>query len=150
MAFPVGRAGREVPEDIRSALLDNGNTDRSRRLAASLADDPDPKIRKVLIDLLTQDVEELSLPAERPPVTGTLAGRVRVTIITVMARRQPFTLIYDPEVGGHLAAIEPKYHSLIRATIEEQLRYEPETATRNRKQLERPIDLGAVGTPVGA
>src|SRR2546430_14809974 len=61
----------------------------------------------------------------------------------VMAKKQPFALIYDPEVAGHLDAIEPKYHSLIRATIEEQLRFEPETATRNRKQLERPIDLGA-------
>src|SRR6202521_2983934 len=60
-----------------------------------------------------------------------------------MARKQPFALIYAPEVTGHLAAIEPKYHSLIRTTIEEQLRFEPETATRNRKQLERPIDLGA-------
>jgi hypothetical protein len=36
-----------------------------------------------------------------------------------------------------------KYHSLIRTTIEEQLRFEPETTTRNRKQLERPIDVGA-------
>ena len=53
------------------------------------------------------------------------------------------TLVYDPKVTGHLEAIEAKYHSLIRTTIEEQLRYEPETATRNRKQLERPIDLGA-------
>jgi hypothetical protein len=61
----------------------------------------------------------------------------------VMAKKQPFTLIYDPEISGHLAAIEPKYHSLIRSAIEEQLRFEPETATRNRKQLERPIDLGA-------
>jgi hypothetical protein len=61
----------------------------------------------------------------------------------VMAKRQPFDLIYDPEVRGHLDAIETKYHSLIRTAIEEQLRFEPETATRNRKQLERPIDLGA-------
>jgi hypothetical protein len=61
----------------------------------------------------------------------------------VMARRQPFVLIYDPEVTGHLAAIELKYHSLIRRAIEEQLRFEPETATRNRKQLEGPISTGA-------
>ena len=66
-----------------------------------------------------------------------------MTIIVVMAKKQPFGLVYDPEVAGHLASIEPKYHSLIRATIEEQLRFEPETATRNGKQLERPIDLGA-------
>ena len=66
-----------------------------------------------------------------------------VTIIMVMAKRQPFALIYDPEVTGHLAAIDLKYHSLIRRAIEEQLRFEPETATRNRKQLERPIGTGA-------
>ena len=72
-----------------------------------------------------------------------LTGRARVTIIMVMAKKQPFALIYDPEVTGHLAAIEPKYHSLIRSAIEDQLRFEPETAARNRKQLERPIDLGA-------
>ena len=60
-----------------------------------------------------------------------------------MAKKHPFALIYDPEVTGHLDAIEPKYHSLIRSTIEEQLRFEPETETRNRKQLERPIDLRA-------
>ena len=60
-----------------------------------------------------------------------------------MAKKQPFALIYDSEVAEHLDAIQVKYHSLIRSTIEEQLRFEPETATRNRKQLERPIDLGA-------
>jgi hypothetical protein len=60
-----------------------------------------------------------------------------------MAKKQPFTLIYDPEVKGHLEAIDSKYHSFIRSAIEEQLRFEPETATRNRKPLERPIDLGA-------
>jgi hypothetical protein len=61
----------------------------------------------------------------------------------VMAKKPSFALIYDPEVAGHLDAIEPKYHSLIRTTIEKQLRFEPETATCNRKPLERPIDLGA-------
>ena len=61
----------------------------------------------------------------------------------VVAKKQPFALVYDPEIAGHLDAIDWKYHSLIRTTIEEQLRFEPETATRNRKPLERPIDLGA-------
>ena len=60
-----------------------------------------------------------------------------------MAKKRPFALIYDPEVTGHLAAIELKYHSLIRSAIEEQLRFEPATATRNRKPLERAIGLGA-------
>jgi hypothetical protein len=60
-----------------------------------------------------------------------------------MAKKQPLTLVYDPEVTGHLQAIEAKYHSLIRRAIEEQLRIEPETETRNRKPLQRPIALGA-------
>lgn len=66
-----------------------------------------------------------------------------VTIILVMVKKQPFALIYDPEVTGHLTAIDTKYHSLIRHTIEEQLQFEPETTTRNRKPLEQPIELGA-------
>src|SRR5687767_5938764 len=61
----------------------------------------------------------------------------------VMGKRQRFALIYDSEVGGHLAVIEPKYHSLIRSAIEEQLHFEPETATHNRKPLKRPMALGA-------
>jgi mRNA-degrading endonuclease RelE of RelBE toxin-antitoxin system len=61
----------------------------------------------------------------------------------VMAKREPFTLTYDPEVSGHLDAIETKYHSLIRSEIETQVRFEAETPTRNRKPLERLIALGA-------
>jgi len=33
-----------------------------------------------------------------------------------MARQQPFSLIFDPEVKQHLCAIEAKYHSLLRTT----------------------------------
>jgi mRNA-degrading endonuclease RelE of RelBE toxin-antitoxin system len=61
----------------------------------------------------------------------------------VMAGKHPFELVYDPEISDHLAAIDRKHHSLIRAVIEDQLRFEPQVASRNRKQLERPIDLGA-------
>jgi len=60
-----------------------------------------------------------------------------------MAKKETFALIYDPEVAKHLAAIESKYHSLIQSTVEEQLRFEPETATRNRKPLKRTTDMGA-------
>ena len=60
-----------------------------------------------------------------------------------MARKQPFSLIFDPQVKQHLCAIAAKYRSLIRTTIEEQLRFEPETETRNRKPLQRPAALGA-------
>ena len=55
-----------------------------------------------------------------------------------MKRKRPFALIYDSEVTHHLKTIERKYYSLIRRTIEEQLRHEPETETRNRKPLQRP------------
>jgi hypothetical protein len=61
----------------------------------------------------------------------------------VMARKRSFALIYDPEVADHLDAIEAKYHSMIKSTVEEQLRFEPETATRNRKPLEGPVAIGA-------
>jgi len=47
-----------------------------------------------------------------------------------MTPEQPFELIYDPEVAQHLRAIDRKQHSLIRRTIEEQLRYQPEVETR--------------------
>jgi len=61
----------------------------------------------------------------------------------VMAKKPAFDLIYDPEVRGHLAVIEPKYYSLIRTVVEEQLRFEPEVETRNRKPLQQPAALGA-------
>ena len=60
-----------------------------------------------------------------------------------MAGRRPFALVYDPEVKAHLRAISPKYRGLIRETIEEQLRFEPETETRNRKPLQRPVAFEA-------
>lgn len=58
-----------------------------------------------------------------------------------MVREQPFDLIYDSEVWNHLRSIERKYHSLIRSTIAEQLTFEPNVETTNRKPLERPITL---------
>jgi len=60
-----------------------------------------------------------------------------------MARKQPFTLSYDQETKGQLRAIEAKYHSLIRAVIEEQLVFEPESEARNRKPLQQPAPFGA-------
>jgi len=66
-----------------------------------------------------------------------------MTIIAVMGKKPPFVLIYDPEVSQHLAAIELKYHSLIRGTVKEQLEFEPDRETRNRKPLERPTQLRA-------
>lgn len=60
-----------------------------------------------------------------------------------MVRRRPFALVYDTEVKAHLRAIEPKYRGLVRKTIEEQLRFEPETETRNRKPLQRAVAFEA-------
>jgi len=60
-----------------------------------------------------------------------------------MAKQAPFALIYDPAAVGHFDAIDAKYHSLIRAAIEEQLQFEPEKVTRHRKPLLRPLESGA-------
>ena len=60
-----------------------------------------------------------------------------------MARKQPFDLNYDPASKKHLRAIEAKYHSLIRAEIEEQLQFEPGKETRNRKPLRQPAPFEA-------
>lgn len=64
-------------------------------------------------------------------------------IIVKMRRREPFKLIYAPLVKNHLKAIDSKYYSLIRSTIEKQLRFKPDVETRNRKPLKRPIDFEA-------
>jgi hypothetical protein len=63
--------------------------------------------------------------------------------MVIMARGRAFSLIVDPEVKQHLRTIEAKDHSLIRTTIEEQLRFEPETETRNRKPLRSEAAFGA-------
>jgi hypothetical protein len=60
-----------------------------------------------------------------------------------MARRQPYGISYDRAIKKHLHAIEPKYHPLIRAAIEEQLPFEPAKETRNRKPLRQPAPFEA-------
>ena len=55
-----------------------------------------------------------------------------------MVRRQPYTLVYAPEVKEHLRAVERQYYSLIRETLQEQLLFEPDAETRNRKPLRQP------------
>ena len=54
----------------------------------------------------------------------------------------PYQIIYDVEVRNHLAAIDRKYHALIRRTIEKQLSHQPDIETRNRKSLCCPSSLG--------
>lgn len=56
---------------------------------------------------------------------------------------QRFELIYDPEVKQHLKAIDRKYYSLIRNTLETQLWFEPDIETRNRKPLKRSVTFEA-------
>ena len=55
-----------------------------------------------------------------------------------MVSRDAYRLVYDTEIPVQLRAIERKYHSLIRTTIEDQLRFEPAIETQNRKPLPRP------------
>jgi hypothetical protein len=62
-----------------------------------------------------------------------------VTILVIMARRRPYALVYAPVGKQHLQAIERHDYSEIRETLEEQLRFEPSTETRNRKPLQQPV-----------
>jgi hypothetical protein len=61
----------------------------------------------------------------------------------MMATTQPFKLIYAAQVKDHLKTIARKYHSLIRDTIESQLRFEPDVETKNRKTIEQPAAVAA-------
>ncbi len=60
-----------------------------------------------------------------------------------MTPEQAFKIIYDLEVIQHFVAIDRQFHSLIRCTIDEQLSYQPDVVTRNRKPLQPPAPLGA-------
>jgi mRNA-degrading endonuclease RelE of RelBE toxin-antitoxin system len=55
-----------------------------------------------------------------------------------MVRRQPYALVYAPQVKQHLRAVERQHYSLIRETLQEQLLFEPDAETRNRKPLRQP------------
>jgi len=57
--------------------------------------------------------------------------------------RQPYTIIEARATVDHLRAIGLKYHSLIRAAIEEPLRFEPDRETRNRKRVLQPTSIEA-------
>ena len=60
-----------------------------------------------------------------------------------MPRKLTYDIGYDQAIRQHLRTIEPKYHSLIRAKIEEQLQLEPAKETRNRKPLRQPAPFEA-------
>ena len=54
-----------------------------------------------------------------------------------------FSLVYDTEFISQLKEIERRNLLLIRTTIEQQLIYEPEVETHNRKPLTRVYNFGA-------
>ncbi len=54
-----------------------------------------------------------------------------------------FRLVYDTEFLTQVRSIERKYHPLIREMIEQQLVFEPDIETRNRKQLVRATTFSA-------
>ena len=60
-----------------------------------------------------------------------------------MTPKRLFEIIYPPIIKQHLKAIEPKYWALIRNNLEEQLRFEPDSETKNRKPLKRPVVYSA-------
>ena len=53
--------------------------------------------------------------------------------------KQPYSLIYAPATKKHLLGIDKEHHSLVRETIVEQLTFDPEVESRNRKPLKRPV-----------
>ena len=63
--------------------------------------------------------------------------------IMVMTRRHPYTLSYARGVTKHLKSIDAKYDSLIRQKMEEQLLFEPNVETTNRKPLRQPAPFAA-------
>jgi mRNA-degrading endonuclease RelE of RelBE toxin-antitoxin system len=64
-------------------------------------------------------------------------------IMVIMTKRYKFILIYSPITKAHLRTIDSKYYSLIRASIEKNLQFEPDIETTNRKPLKRQVAFEA-------
>lgn len=60
-----------------------------------------------------------------------------------MPKGKKFTLVYTNTFKRHIKLTPAKHHSLIRENLAEQLEYEPEVQTRNRKPLEEPLAFEA-------
>jgi mRNA-degrading endonuclease RelE of RelBE toxin-antitoxin system len=60
-----------------------------------------------------------------------------------MAQAKRFRIVYHSRLKSHLSALDRKYHSLIRQTIDAQLSNEPEVETRNRKPVIQPFPFEA-------
>lgn len=54
-------------------------------------------------------------------------------------RGKRYQLIYASIIKQYLQAIERKHHSLIRRKIEDQLTFQPDVETMNRKPLQEPF-----------
>lgn len=54
-----------------------------------------------------------------------------------------FEIIFDEQVSSHFEAIDHKHHSAILDEIEQQLAYEADVQTRNRKPMRIPNRLDA-------
>lgn len=67
------------------------------------------------------------------------SGRLAV----VVAKKEPYSLIFAPVVHNHFGTIDSKYDSLIRQKIKEQLTHEPDVETRNRKPVQAPAAFQA-------
>jgi mRNA-degrading endonuclease RelE of RelBE toxin-antitoxin system len=63
--------------------------------------------------------------------------------MAIMARRKPYTLVYARGLTKHLKSIDAKYDSLIQEKTEEQLLFEPNVETKNRKPLRQPAPFAA-------
>jgi len=63
--------------------------------------------------------------------------------MVIMVRRQPYTLIYARGVTEHLKSIDAKYDRLIHEKTEEQLLFEPNVHTKNRKPLRESAPFAA-------
>jgi mRNA-degrading endonuclease RelE of RelBE toxin-antitoxin system len=60
-----------------------------------------------------------------------------------MASSTEFVLVYTNTFQRHLKQVEKKHHALIRETLENQLQYDAQVKTRNRKPLKKPLAFGA-------
>jgi len=60
-----------------------------------------------------------------------------------MSKKLRFEFVYAEQTERHLQAIDRKYHAVIRKTLDEQLRFEPDVKTRNRKPLRQPAGIDA-------
>ncbi|HLX61034.1 MAG TPA: addiction module toxin RelE [Planctomycetota bacterium] len=60
-----------------------------------------------------------------------------------MANTLKFNIKYDSMFEEHLSFVDSKYHSLIRSKIVEQLQFEPNVETKNRKLLRPQTVLAA-------